>query len=300
MKKLMIAAAAAAMIGGAYAEADYDSVYDYTINVKTTGAKMAKGTKATYTVKLGQLWWEDVDTELYPAFEPITEDDNAQKTAKNLLNAIGDKVAFAEALIGEAIEDVADDNKVVEYGVPYINEKGKEEWCTSFKCKKSFDGRCYRVAKSTKYKSYLVGGCCDGWAYAEKVDGENKVIPLDDSEVTVDLMNFFGSDLAAKAKKVEFFAEDGFFTWAGQGSAKWVADDEVYEISSISGNIVGKIPGDMCPPDCAKCGELGIAPVFFDCDGDDASTGDLEQDKTAAFGTFTIKLNKKLEIVEAE
>ena len=52
MKKLMIAAATAAMVGGAFASAQ---VYEYKLNLKTTTCKEGKATKNTYWTKIQEM-----------------------------------------------------------------------------------------------------------------------------------------------------------------------------------------------------------------------------------------------------
>jgi hypothetical protein len=285
MKKLMIAAAAAAMIGGAYAE-----VYDFTASVKTTQGKYGSQ-KTSYTVYLGL---DDTGTYWWDA-EGWLNEKTAKAAVKKMTN--DEKADFAWNHLEFDGVSTKYDNK--EY------YKGKWVWCYSFKFTK-LDEDCYRVPGSAKLSGIVVmDECCGTWEF---VDYDFGVTALADdagdgvSEIFHPLLYRINGISLGKANKVEVtgtFGDGGLgyvgdtigtFAYAGQGTFD-VKNDR---ISNISGNLVGVLEN----PDCENCCDYNDDAVVFECyDNADSITDGPTNDQllgTAAFGTFNIKYNKKL------
>ena len=297
-------AAAAAVVGVSVASAT-DYVYDFSASLKTTTGAEGKDTKVTYTGNLGKndtgTWWYDAEVFTnYPSadvkyrnfsndtvvIEKALKAGNSKypwKLNTSVVKADEDKAALAAALgFNEA-------TGVTIYNVQKLY-KGKEVWCETFKYKKTIAAECYRKATSVKLtRTVNATDCCDdtGW----DIDGD---------EVTVYFLNRFGAQTFAKADDVEglfsfgeeFDKADGEkagFALAGQGSwsekATKDADGEYVEgITKMSGNIVGFLPA----PNCETCCADEAAALAFECDGTESY-----ELPTAAYGTWSIKLNKK-------
>ena len=282
MKKLMIAVAAAAMIGGAYAEA----FYDFTASVKTTKGKYGSQ-KTSYTVNVGlddsgTYWWDALGF------------DN-EKEAKAFVRALSndEKAAYAVNVLGFDGVDTDYPNK--EYF------RGKWVWCYTFKFW-NVNEDCYRVPGTAKLKGIVqMDGCCDTWEFISYDFGTTI---LDDdvdgvSEINKPLLYRFNGVTVAKAGKVEVtgtFGDGGAgyvgdtigtFAYAGQGDFERGG----LVIKSISGNLVGVLEN----PDCESCCDYNDPAIVFECvDADDLITDEqVLPNGTAAFGTFSLKLNKK-------
>jgi len=293
MKKLMIAAAAAAMIGGAYADGE-EFVYDLTVNVKTTKGKAGSDSKEKFTVNLGRdsqnNWWYtddkinlvDGSVEIGDAwyFEGLFKYDSKKKVVfdSKVMNKLTDleKAAIAIQVFGF-------DGKDTKY--PIKDSKGG--YCTSFKYTVTTYGQCYRVAGSKKFTGTYITGCCDD--KLEFIDGDDVLADID-----IKLLNFFGAQTLTKANKVEAYGEMGDFTWAGQGSTGAIygydADgdwNKVTGLKSLSGNIVGTLEPSTCYNCCADEPYAGA----FDCANGATLVEKLD---TAAYGTFTLKYNQTL------
>lgn len=278
MKKLMIAAALAAMIGGAFAEG-----YDFTASVKTTKGKYGSQ-KTTYTVNLGvddtgTYWWDGLgyanEKEAKADIKKMTNDEKAE-FAKTALNFDGVDTAYP----------------FKEY------YRGKWVWCYTFKFSET-DEDCYRVPGSAKLKGIVwMDGCCDTWEFLTYDFGTT--IISDDTVFTHDLLYRINGVSVGKANKVEasgtigaasYDAQTiGTFAYAGQGDYD-VKNDY---IKRISGNIVGILEN----PDCESCCDYDTEAVVFECESDDDTiTSYLDTPNgTAAFGTFSLKYNKKISL----
>lgn len=270
MKKLMIAAALAAMVGGAYA----DTAYTFNASLKTT---VGKSGKVTTTYNLGEdaggVFWYD-DTAV------VTLTTNAANAAYFTTKKIGSKTVLALSSAAKK-----DNGWLSQYIVPLAatyNEKSAGKWCETFKVTEE---GCYRVAGTEKIKDIVVGDIC-----CEDLTGQDPDLGLSlDSRV-----QRFGGLTYATAKKAEILADVagsncGFFI-AGQGSIGKVLDDAdldtpVEGVTSLSGNIVGY----LAAPECEYCCTDNQPAIAFVC-GDDA--GDVSL-MTAAYGTFSIKYNAK-------
>lgn len=268
MKKLMIAAAAAAMVGGVFAS---EYVYDYTASLKTTKGKYGTQ-KTTYTVNLGKddagtFWWDD------QGFANAAEGKDYIKSLSN------------EEKADYAWDELGFDGTKTDYNTPE-SYNGKDQWCATFKFTES-DGACYRVATSIKVKDTVyVDDCCGdaAWEFS------------DDTEIDWGFGYRFGGVTFPKATKVEVVGswenDDEEFYVAGQGtwSDKLVKVNGAYVagVKNISGNIVGALANSECR-DC--CDYPTYARCFDFCEGD---MFDAEDTPTAAFGTWSIKFNSKL------
>jgi hypothetical protein len=299
MKKLMIAAAAAAMIGGVFAEG-----YDFTASVKTTKGKEGSA-KTTYRVGVGQddtgnYWWKDLG---------FTTEKEAKQYVKKLSN--DDKAAFALINLG-FVPGVFDNyptsaNKSVDGTTDYNHQehyKNKWQWCYTFKFTVK-DEDCYRVPGSAKLKGIVVmDECCDVWEFVDYDFGTT--ILADDAgdgivEIAHPLLYRIGGVSLSKANKVEvtgtFGDAQGYvgnvigsFAYAGQGSY----DVKNGRITKVSGNIVGVLEN----PDCEECCDDNQLAIVFECEDDDDWLTSYQDDDaqivgTAAFGTFSLKYNKK-------
>ena len=278
MKKLMIAAALAAMIGGAFAEG-----YDFTASVKTTKGKYGSQ-KTTYTVNLGvddtgTYWWDGLG---------YADEKEAKADVKKMTN--DEKADFAWNALN--FDGVDTDYPIKEY------YRGKWVWCYTFKFTET-DEDCYRVPGSAKLKGIVwMDGCCDTWEFLTYDFGTT--IISDDTVFTHDLLYRINGVSVGKANKVEasgtigaasYDAQTiGTFAYAGQGDYD-VKNDY---IKSISGNIVGILEN----PDCESCCDYDTEAVVFECeDDDDTITSYLDTPNgTAAFGTFSLKYNKKISL----
>jgi hypothetical protein len=278
MKKLMVIAAAAAMVGGAFAAG-----YDFTASVKTTKGKYGSQ-KTTYTVNLGlddngEYWWDSLG---------FADEKAAKDAVKKMTN--DEKADFAWNYVGF-------DGTATDFNVQEVY-KGRKVWCYTFKFSETAED-CYRVAGSAKLKGVITADCCGLWEFAEYDFGKT-VLANDDegtSEIANGLLYRFGGVSLAKANKVEVagtlgdVAFDGLtigtFAFAGQGAFD-VKNDLV---KNVSGNIVGVLDN----PDCESCCDYDDVATVYECaDEDDTLTSYLEDPNgTAAFGTFSIKYNKK-------
>jgi hypothetical protein len=271
MKKLMIAAAAAAMISGAFAEG-----YDFTASVKTTKGKYGK---ITYTVNVGTdeygtFWWDDLG---------YTDEKSAKADVKKMTNE--EKAAFAWYAL-----DFDGAKTKYDYKEYY---RGKWVWCYTFKF---YGEECYRVKSSAKLKGVVtMDGCCADWEFLTYDFGWTFI--NDDTLFTHPLLYRIGSASGDKATVVEATGTIGdasydgtvigTFAYAGQGAF----DVKNYRISNLSGNIVGVLEN----PDCESCCDYDAEALVFECEDDDdtITSINLTPNGTAAFGTFSLKYNKK-------
>lgn len=303
MKKMMIAAAVVAMAGAVVAA----DGYDFTASVKTTKAKNGSQ-KTTYTVNLGldapggTYWWDDLNWD---------DEKTAKKDVKALLKVWNtDKDAKVSADcpytdFEDFLADIEFDGQKTKYNEKETY-KGKEVWCYTFKFSVK-DEDCYRVAGSQKLKGIVsIDACCNGtWEFvsAEGYLKDSLTNRGNADEITTVLLYRFGGVTPAKATKVEYVgtigdfaavnldrysdAYDGAFALAGQGA--W--DDKNGIIKNISGNIVGVLQN----PDCESCCDYDAPAIVFECNTDDELISEYQgvPNGTAAFGTFSLKYNKK-------
>jgi hypothetical protein len=262
MKKLMIAAATAAIIGGAYA----DMVFDFTARVTTTTAR--QGNAATLTAKIGRdlggnWWYEDgvftpnaadpVNYLDYGAYEKVAKKDatGVFKLQLNKLDAEG-KAALA--------------NDLAAYDVPEVY-KGRQTWCSTWTYK--VPGTCIRAKGSETIKTWFDdqgNGCCsatvtpnaplvlaEGYWDSKAKDYTSGSWLLGD--MTILTLYRFGAVAGTKCNSIEvvgYIGAEGIgatpyttipqFAIAGQGTwGKNTAADKTFDdgIQKVSGNIVG-------------------------------------------------------------
>ena len=320
MKKLMIAAAAAAMVGGAYAGLTdlgaAGTAYNATITLKTT---VGKAKMATVQYYLGMnnaktaMWYEDA------TIAPVIAADLANAAAgfvhkfaqkkisgKNVpcLTAAGKKDAATLALVKAlATTDKTGNNADnATYG-----RKSAGKWCDTFSER---DEYCYRTAGTVKTSGILIDDCC-----ASGVIGGT----------TTGFVHVFGGKSLADSKKVEIYVDDlvaagaaiikvekdgtvnladvtdnlkndrtiNVLAIAGQGTYGKVKENDgtgtgdltdKNGILSVSGNAVGTCDSVLCSS-CCIAG--GIPQNVWDCDTE-APAVDTD---TAAYGTFSLKYN---------
>ena len=335
MKKLMIAAAAAAMISGGFAADELG--YDFTATVKTTQGK-GNTVKTTYNVSLGQdasgWWYEDADARAFllsntgiDIFAGKSQKDNETR-AKKAMGKLKDndaKIAFIEAVTGVtfpySLEKITDRNKKTTYvlfdGTATLFDemeyyKKKYVWCYTFKVT-DVTTDCYRAPTTVKLTGslFMTNCCAEVWELVVKNFGTT-YLPDEQLDVTHPLLYRINGITLEKANKVEVTGvigpEDieaydgvkggvadtavGTFAYAGQGDFDVKAD----QIKNISGDIVGV----LADPDCEDCCLDDAYAMFFVCYDEDDAITDIwwggEGDNafgTAAFGTFSIKYNKK-------
>jgi hypothetical protein len=265
----------AAMAIGAYAV----PTYDFTASVKTTTAKSGKQT-TTYTVNLGLnssgvYWWEDLG---------FANDKEAKAYVSKLSN--DEKAQFAYTKCGFNGVDTT-------YNVKELY-KCKLVWCYTYKFK-VVDEDCYRTAKAQTIKGeIIIDNCCSdsGWKFSDETM-EKYADVLSDKNIGLLLLAKCGSMLDNKANTVEFAAEIGDFStgeagnWSLCGQGKWNA--KCNRIDSISGNIVGFLPG----PKCESCCSASAPAICFECDGNGNIVSPTYDLPTVAFGTWSIKYNAK-------
>ena len=271
MKKLMIAAALAAMVGGAYA----DTAYTFNASLKTT---VGRSGKVTSTYNLG----EDAQGVFWYADQTVTNLMAAQATYFTTKRVGGRTIP---ALSNLAKKDnawlVAN---IVPLAATY-NNKSAGKWCDTFKVT---DEGCYRVTGTKKFKAVVSGSdfCCS--ELTAIADGGDAL------SITSALAQRFGGLTYEKAKKAEFVAaisgegiEELYI--AGQGSIGKVLDSNDMSlndgITSISGNAVGV----LAAPECEYCCTDNQPAIAFNCND---NPGDATL-PTAAFGTFSLKYNAK-------
>ena len=246
MKKLMIAAAAAAMIGGAYADdckvVAVPQVYDMTITVKATTCKSA--TKSYSTVCGEKLQYR------------------AQATQK-----------FYGKFWGCDCDVIACP-KAVNYGKPKLNNKVDTSTCDDS-----------GIADSSVNNSFMFWGAADAFHKAEMTWS---LLQLVGKKYTNIEGVFTLSLYACEGGEAE---QDPAFTLTGAGygtATVYGCADAKNVIKSMSGNVVGMwdVTAGSEISGCKYCGELSdCAPEQF------CACVDARDDKTAAFGTFTIKYN---------
>ena len=285
----MIAAAAAAMIGGAYA----DMVFDFTAKVTTTAAKL--GSASTETMKVGHdgafnFWYTD-GVFAPNAGDPTFLDYNGtggavEKAVKVDSYGVG-KIQIAKFKTNEAKAGLAAD--LAGYNYPEIY-KGKEKWCFTFTYK--VDGTCVRTKGSETIKTWFGDqglGCCSAtvtpaaplvlaegyWDSKAKVYTSGQWLLGD---MTILTLYRFGSTLGTKSTNLEavgFIGAEGVgvqpyttipnFAIAGQGTwGKNTAADKTSDegIQKISGNIVGI----WYEPECEICCGADASSLAWSCD----------------------------------
>lgn len=331
MKKLMIVAAVAAMVGAAEA---YTAAYNYSASVKTTTGKKGKAINTSYSVKLGKdaagkFWYEQFSNAyVAPGVASVGQfaitADNKYGTY-TLNNVVYSNVTFtAEAggwLVGKlngnfnAMPQADKEQFAADFGfnpangTTAYNVKSAGVWCQTFSYVHTDGAQCYRVATSKSYKGFMtvVNDCCAA-ATANLWDSEgNALNDANGAQLTVTkvMLNRFGAQAIAKANKVEWMGTIGtaanygqadVFALAGQGTWAKLGKDDQNNDADIFGvsAVSGNIVGAIAGTECEYCCQPNTAATFFQCNGTFVDpTGALANNPTAAFGTFTFKFNKK-------
>ncbi len=271
MKKLMIAAALAAMVGGAYA----DTAYTFNASLKTT---VGKSGKVTTTYNLGEdaggvFWYADSTVTNLMVTMPTYF--TTKRVGGRTIPALSNLAKRDNAWLVANIAPLA----------ATYNKKSAGKWCETLKVT---DEGCYRVAGTKKFKAVVSGSdfCCS--ELTTLADGGDAL------SITSSLAQRFGGLTYEKAKKAELVGNvtgEGIeeLYIAGQGSIGKVLDSNDMSqndgITSISGNAVGI----LVAPECEYCCSDNQAAVAFLCSD---NPGDVNL-PTAAFGTFSLKYNAK-------
>lgn len=271
MKKLMIAAAVAAFAGGAFA-ANY--VYDFSATLKTTKGKSGK---SPITVQLGV---DATGTNFWYTDSTITNFlDDTKKIGGVYVPTISDAQMKTNLAAQAAVKAI----------VTNYNNKSAGQWCATWKWT---DTGCYRTAGSVKLSDVLEQADCCVATY--NLTNAYSLIQYAGTATAIGtpLAQMFGSLDAAKANKVEIFAQAILNTAATEVFSGWLAGqgtraqkNNKYYISTLSGNIVGTLPAPVCP----NCCTLPTPAWAFDCVN---PTGAFLP-YTAGFGTFRLKINTK-------
>ena len=303
MKKLMIAAAAAALVGGAFAA---DTAYTFTASVKTTVGKAGK-TTSTYNLGKsidGKFWYEDATVYTAAVEDDPDTDPDESADASGLIVDYPDYFA-TKTINGSTIPCLsakakADYNWLADNIVPLATTyayKSANKWCETFKVVLT---GCYRVAGTKKFSAIVKGDACCETLTA--LDDEDTSVSVDFSGLT----QRFGGLTYQTAKKVEVLgtiaADDSNRVdgkgrtisgdLAGQGSVGKVLvvegvdiDTEDLGVTSISGYLVGELNA----PVCVNCCDANTPADAFTCE-DETPYDNLA---TAGYGTFSLKYNAK-------
>lgn len=259
MKKLMIAAATAAMVGGAFASAQ---VYEYKLNLKTTTCKEGKATKNTYWTKIQEL----------EAGEAISY----RTKASLVLNGLTWGCTCSEALAGYWDTVCGNDNSL--FGITFWSKK------TDAFLGGGYDGTMFawdfinRIGKK-----------------ANEVEFSVNLIPNEDctacedtstgNEVTPAQLAVFDLKLAGMGTLTDKFTTIDDET---------TDCDSI--IKSANGSVAGYISPDDGITVCNYCEEYDVPCEVFsfceDCCDHTADNFAPDAEKTVAFGTFTMKYNK--------
>ena len=329
MKKLMIAAAAAAMIGGAEAvTAEYDFVADLTT---TTGQQG----KESYAYGAGNdgfneagdtMWYNDptyfgrdvIDngtpgTKSFTGRSWATPTDHPGLTWSVSKSVGGVPYPKLEIAINEdGIPLVSDaDAVMLQYLVDTYKWQSYGYWCGGFEWYTKTEKQCFRVfgADNIVTKVYLnTDDCCNRNNDDRPRAFYNSVVNLGSmngrvvrfSNYVDGFMNRFGAQESDNAIYLETFAVvDNVTTYAakrdfdgylaGQGSIAEIATG-TYAPYQIAGNIVGYTDAPECPDCCVRPLPKAIA---VDCNTADTQRGGADL-PTAAFGTFYIQWLKNL------
>ena len=295
----MIAAAAAAMIGGASAAPGDPLIYQATANLKTT---VGTATKDTSTYNLGwdgvsTFWYQDNSVSNYfdTSTSPITIKDT---TNFKLVSKGGGKfpALTAQGLKNETILE----NLVTLATSQVYSVKSAGQWCLTFKYTQDV---CYRVAGTIKIDGYFIDDECFSTLLGAATDSD-----------TVSFVDAFGGATLEKSKKGEIFVDEiasvipalfkknmtdnieiidskkGVRTIntlyiAGHGTYGKVYDDDDKTrpgFTAFSGNAVGTAN----LPDCVSCCAPSVPTVTWNCC--------VDMTETAVFGTFSIKHNSAM------
>jgi len=319
MKKLMIAAAAAAMIVSAEAVADRSAEYQFVANLQTTGYHVGQEVYTAGCVQMGmnaqrKFWYDDDSLKnvwsagSYLAFEYK----GAKYTSKTIkcttkISAGNKVVPYLEivstTINGQALPIITETeaaylNSLKEkYPLPSYNV-----WCLELSWYTYDAGQCFRVNGSEAIVEtlYLAKDCCNENTQAFKGSNGAFVQWGPGKEVNRGLLNWYGAQDEANAMNLEFYGKFQGWTYSKDDSRRvvgWLAGQgyRSAEINGfpalISGTIVGTMPAPYCP-DC--CTEVLDAAIAWDICGN-GIPNDIEgrnQPYTAAFGTFYVKFVK--------
>lgn len=273
MKKLMIAAAAAAMIGSVFAEEDPEpttltEIYKATIKVTTTKGKKVSG-NTPYKLQLGwnnskeapKMWYHDVAaiafTNEYKANFKLQKIDGNMVPV--LTPAAKKDTAFLQAF------------KALNLEATYCF-KSKNRWCLDVSWKEPWSG-CYR-AKTTRTFSGYIEDFCGYCTTAQFLDPSMKTLECWGTGLDQGVLFKIEKNdgLYSKDEDVEMdnLVCDAF---AGMGSA-----------TSISGSFVGTMDAPLCESCCSLPGYAAAIPFCTE----------IDEDATVAYGTISVKFDKNV------
>jgi len=314
MKKLMIAAAVAAMIGGVNAAT---ATYQFVANLQTTVGQAGFDTWTSGGVNLGvsdanTMWYDDANingTTYGTAFKYKTltathliwkEGSSYAGEKYPTLYIVTTKVNGVDTpLLDEnekdALEELAATYKWPSYG----------KWCCQLQWWIKTPGTCFRVVGSEAIVDTLTFNtaiCCvnyTGNGGYKKFYSANGFIDWDNGDNR--LFKRFGAQAEGDAHQLEIFASIENYTYnahewfggwlAGQGYEQYLPIEGAQNLFAtvpvlLSGTIVGVKEGPRCPDCCVRplpqaiawnyCGERGFGGYGY----------------TAAYGSWYLQLTK--------
>lgn len=324
MKKLMLAAAAAAMIGGLQAApAASDVKYNFVAVLRTTGAATGFATPtAPQTIRLALNrntttfnpadWWYN-DPAIVPATSTLPQSRAAAVATAGANLYVDNAVVGGKTVRHLYLLNAADVKGADRILLNYLNGRynrpqkinGADIYCCTLSFAGVNAGQCYRIASVDRIQDTLyLNSCCTAGTFFK--DDSATTAPLYPAVITYGggadanlarlpawFIQGFGGQTPAAAVNNEIFATVETTTvngrWfngyiAGQGTWIAVAPTVRYP-QMISGNIVGVEEA----PQCVTCCDGPEPAVAFTCAETSTSTGAGSVAlNTAAFGTFYI------------
>lgn len=327
MKKLMIAAAAAAMVSGAFASPT--AVYYFRADLRTTGGNFHEANQTPDAEQAGinangQFWYDAPNllalvTDLRDTGGVITGRVWNAAVAANFPHL---KWVISESFGGQPFPDleiVREPNKTYNvlndtesdliHGIRTAgyNRQSAGVWCLDLTWYKENSGVCYRQTGieyiSREVTLELATDCCTAGNF-QFLDKDNAVLAIWGDANNLGFFNRFGSWDSDKANSIEFFAGvtapveiegltfNGYL--AGQGSVLVNtipdADKNPGEVKyNVPLSATGMIVGYMGPTKCIDCCVTAPDSIVFTClDGTRPTTGR----NTAAYGTFSLTFQR--------
>ena len=297
MKKLMIVAAAAAMIGSVEAAG-----YNFQATLRTTQARAGVNTFAVCNLGVdaaGNFWYTDpavvaLQRALPAAFTTKSVGGNVVPAFVKEANGVARIVTLGGQPATDAIRALA-----AVYRFPSAGVFCEQVNVIDF-------ANCYRVAGSRVLTSqFTQANCCAAGVAGDGFIGKAPDYAADSlfygttwipAGATANrqlfdtpLLQRFGWYENTRANKVEIYAPvqvaDFRGYLAGQGTMRAITPAPI--VQTITGNIVGT----LAAPQCTSCCVPATASVAFDCANAAVAT---QLPRTAAYGTFRLIFNAAL------
>lgn len=299
MKKLMIAAAAAAMVGGVQAAV---AQYDFVANLRTTAGRAGVAQYTYEAANLGTdgqiMWYNDgallrhVNTQVTPwAWNTPADYPNLEWATKKTLGGatiptlgVSNPQKLLTAKEAKLIKDLATKYNRQSYGM----------WCAQLAWYTVTPAQCFRVLGSDSIVETVTLNdqfCCA--AGTMQFVNEDQTAFITFEKVNGFVFNRFGAQTADQANLVEICAgvagfrtkiSDLVFTGvlAGQGT------QAIFNGANFPRAIQGMIVGQTAAPVCPDCCVLPLPrAIAFECLASATANDTLN---TAAYGTFYLQL----------